>query len=359
MAKLQALMFKCQQGATDLTLQSKVGQSILIKDILIYNPASNYITCKVDKDTVGYFRVGGNLGNHLDLPIGSVNHSHGIRVAAADGALTEDHALMDAFQVSNAHISVFSDRAALTTEGNILQFGAIPKVKYQSILSYLGSKQIFKGFPVSEGETLLITGANQAGAIQLVIYELYDAGDIKNTDENGTKADSYIFLNYGRVAAAIVTGTSTIYGTVQSPAEYPDFPYGKTVPAKTKITLYGVLGTDIVDYRSAADCLNSEYLKFVKGRETLFDEDKNGILFKGITGQVDAVSVFGRGISLIGNLSSIDGKEPFMFPEPLVFSEGDELNVYITTVAGAAIAASTLAAADTEIALICKVEKVA
>jgi hypothetical protein len=359
MGKQQALMFKCQQGATDLTLQAKVGQSILVKDILVYNPASNYITCKVDKDTVGYFRVGGNLGNHLQLPIGSLKHSHGIRVAAADGALTEDHALMDAFGISNAHIAVFSDRAALTTEGDIVQFGSIPSVKYMSILSYLTSKTIFKGYPVAEGETLLITGANQAGAIQLVIYELYDAGDIKNTDENGTKSDSYIFLNYGRPSAAIVTGTSTIYNTVQSPAEFPDFPYGKTVPSKTKLTLYGVLGTDIVDYRSAADALNSEYLKFVKGRETLFDEDKNGILFKGITGTVDAASIFGRGISLIGNLSSIDIKEPFMFPEPIVFNEGDELNVYLTTVAGAAIAAASLAAADVEIALICKVEKVA
>ena len=359
MAKLQSLMFKCQQGAIDLTLQAKVGQSILVKDILIHNPVSNYITCKVDKDTVGYFRVGGNLGNHLQLPIGSVGHSHDLIVAAANGALTEDHAISDAFGISNAHLAVVSDRAALTTETNVVQFGNIPQVKFQSILSYLNTKGIFKGFPIAEGETLLITGANQVGAIQLVVYELYDAGDIKNTDENGTKADSYVFLNYGRVAAAIVTGVSTIYGTVQSPAEFPDFPYGKTVPAKTRLTLYGVLGTEIVDYRSAADSLNSEYLKFVKGRETLFDEDKNGILFKGLTGNVDGGSILGRGISFIGNLSSVNTKEPFMFPEPLVFNEGDELNVYITTVAGAVIAVATLAAADMEIALICKVEKIA
>jgi len=359
MAKQQSLMMKCQQGATDLSLQAKVGQSILVKDILIYNPASNYITVKVDKDTVGYFRVGGNLGNHLQLPMGAAGHSHDLIVAAADGALTQDHAISDAFGIANAHLAVFSDRVALTTETNVVQFGNIPLVKYQSILRYLAGKEIFKGFPISEGETLLITGANQAGAIQLVVYELYDAADILNTMENGTKSDSYIFLNYGRVAAAIVTGTSTIYGTVQSPAEFPDFPYGKTVPSKTRITLYGVLGTDIVDYRSAADSLNSEYLKFVKGRETLFDDDKNGILFKGLTGNVDGGSILGRGISLIGNLSSTNLKEPFMFPEPLVFNEGDELNVYLTTVAGAAIAAATLAAADTEIALICKVEKLA
>jgi hypothetical protein len=326
---------------------------------LIYNPASNYITVKIDKDTVGYFRVGGNLGSHLDLPKGSLKHSHDLIVAAADGALTQDHAVSDAYGISNAHLAVFSDRAALTTETNVVQFNGVPSIKYQSILSYLTDKGIFKGFPVAEGETLLITGASQAGAVQLIVYELYDAPDILNTMENGTKADSYIFLNYGRVAAAIVTGTSTIFGTVQSPAEFPDFPYGKTVPSKTRITLYGLLASDIVDYRSAADSLNSEYVKFVKGRETLFDEDKNGILCKGITGSVDAGSIIGRGLSLVGNLSSIDGKQPFIFPEPLVFNEGDELNVYLTTVAGAVIAAATFAAADTEICLICKVEKIA
>jgi hypothetical protein len=47
-----------------------------------------------------------------------------------------------------------------------------------------------------------------------------------------------------------------------------------------------------------------------------------------------------------------------MFPEPIIFNEGEELNVYLTTIAGAAVAASTLAAADTEVALISSVERV-
>lgn len=356
MAKKQSLMFKCVQGNTDLTLTAKVGESLLIKDIMIYNPVTNYVTCKVDKSTVGYFRVGGNLGNHLPLAIGSNKHSHSLVVAAADGALAQDHALSDAHGISNAHIAVFSDRAALTTETDIVQYGTIPNVRYMSLLGYLLDKGIFKGYPVSEGETFLITGAAQAGAVQLIVYEVYDAGDIKNTDDNGSKSNKYFFINYGRVAADVVTTVSTVYNTPQSPAEFPDFPFGKTVPADYRVTLYGVLGSEVVDDRSGGDCMNTEYLKLVRSRETLFDDDKNGILFKGLIGKTDGAAEFSRGVSLIGNLSDLNSKPPFMFPEPIVFNAGDELNVYISTTAGAAQNLSDLLVADLEIGLITVVE---
>jgi hypothetical protein len=188
---------------------------------------------------------------------------------------------------------------------------------------------------------------------------MYDSTDILNTMENGTKADKYMFVNYGRVAANIITTTSTIYNTPQSPAEFPDFPFGKTVPANYRITLYGVLGSDIVDDRGGGDCMNSSYLKLVRGRETLFDDDKNGILFKGLIGTTDAAAEFARGVSLIGNLSSIDNKPPFMFPEPITFNPGDELNVYLSTVAGVAQNLSDLLIADVEIGIITLVERIA
>jgi hypothetical protein len=104
--------------------------------------------------------------------------------------------------------------------------------------------------------------------------------------------------------------------------------------------------------------MNSEYLKLVRCRETLFDDDKNGILFKGLIGTTGAAAELARGVSLIGNLSSIDNKPPFMFPEPLVFNPGDELNIYITTIAGAAQNLSDLLIADLEIGLITLVEKI-
>lgn len=358
MAKRESLMVKQVYGDTAFSLEAKSDESILIKDILIYNPASNYITCKTEKTTVGYFRVGGNLGNHLPLPIGSAKHSHGIKVAAADGALAEDHALIDAFGVSNANIAVFSDVSAATVEDNVLQFGAIPGIGYKSLLKYLTVLGIFKGFPVAEGETFSVSGAKQAGALAMVLYEKYDAGDIKSTDENGSAAGSYFFVNYGRTAAVITTSTSTAYDMTQSPAEFPDFPYGKTVPAKSKITLFGCCASDIVNDLGSNDTMNSDYLKFIRERVTLFDDDRNGLFMKGIIGTTDASAQIARGLSLVGNLSDVDIKPPFMFPDPLVFSEGEELNVYLTTTAGSSQASSDLAVADTEIGLIEKVEKV-
>jgi hypothetical protein len=119
-----------------------------------------------------------------------------------------------------------------------------------------------------------------------------------------------------------------------------------------------VLASDIVDYRSAADYVASAYLKLFRERVILFDDDKNGILLRGITGNVNSASIVALGIGLIGNFSSVSLKPPFMFPEPIVFNEGEELNVYLTTIAGAAVAASTLAVADTEVALISSVERV-
>lgn len=357
MAKKETLMLKQVLGATDLSIQAKSGESLLIKDILIYNPASSYITCKTEKTTVGYFRVGGNLGNHLPLPIGSVYHSHGIKVAAADGSLSQDHALTDAFGVSNAHIGVFSDRSGVTDETNIVQFGAVPNVHYQTLLGMLGKLGIFKGFPVAEGETFLVTGASGSGAVQIVLYEKYDATDILADMENGSKSKTYMFINYGRPSAVITTTTSTAYDVSTNPAEFPDFPFGKTVPAKTKMTLYGILASDIVDDRSGNDCMNSEYIKLIRERVTLFDDDKNGLLLRGLIGNTDASAQIGRGISLVGNMSTVDMKPAFMFPEPILFNDGEELNIYLTTTAGASQSASDLAVADVEIGLIARVER--
>jgi len=357
MAKRQPLMFKQVVGNTNLSLQAKAGESLLIKDILIQTPVSSYATLWVDKDTVGYFRVGGNAGNHLPLLKGSANHAHSLIVAAADGALAQDHALSDAHGISNAHIAVFSDRAALTTETDIVQYGAIPNCNYQSLLGHLNKSGIFKGYPVGEGETFLITGVAQATSIQIVIYEVYDAADMPSTVENGGKANKYMFVNYGRQAAALVAAGDGLYSVSQTPAQFPNFPYGEKVPAKHKITIHGILISDIVDYRSAADYMATRYIKLLRGRETLFDDDKNGILLYGLIGTVNAAAEIARGVSLIGNLTDLDIKPPFMFPVPLEFSEGEELNVYLTVAAGAAVAASTIPVVESEIGLIMTVEK--
>lgn len=359
MALREKFMVKQTYAAADLTLEADAGKSLLVRDIICMNPVADYLTVTIEKDTVGYFRVGGNLGNHLNLGMGSVNHSHGLTVAAADGALTEDHALSNAYDIANANLAVFSDLSALTTVEDMVGFGAVPNGGYQTILSLLSKLGLFRGFPIGEGQTMTLTGVNQAGCLQLIIYEEHDAGDILPSMPNGTEATEYEFLNYGRVAANIVTSTSTIYSTSQSPAQFPDFPFGKDVPAGYRIDLMGILASDIVDDRGSDDCMNSDYLKFIKERTTLFDKDKNGLFLKGIIGTTDADQVVARGYSVIGNYSDVDQKPPMLFDPPIAFNAGEELGVYLTTTAGASQSASDLVVADVEVCLIERVVKVA
>lgn len=356
MALLNKFMVKQVYGSTDLTLEAKPGKSILVKDIYIFNPVTSYLTIKIALSTVGYYRVGGNLGNHLPLPIGSLKHSHDLILGTEATAET-----LKTYPINNAlGVAAAINYNTLTgkegTHPNLLQYGSIPQNYYQTILSLLAAKGLFNGYPIAEGQTMAFSGVAQSGALQVVIYEEYEGGDIKATDPCGSDADEYVFINYGRIAAAATTVGDKQYSVIQSPAEFPDFPFGKTVDAKTQIELFGMLLSDAVDYRSATDYVVTQYLKMFRGKTILFDADKNGLLVMGITGTVDAATQIARGLSLIGNFSDVDGKPPLFFDPPLVFTPGEELGVYLTVAVGASVSASSLAAADTEIGLIERVK---
>ncbi|GAI77704.1 unnamed protein product, partial [marine sediment metagenome] len=136
--------FKTQLGNVDLELEAKTGQGLIIKNIQIFSPLTNYITCSISKTTVGYFRVGGVLGSHLSFHIGSVYEPF---------------------------FDTFTGRINQTT-----------------LLEYLTKLGLFTGYPVASGEKFLITGAKQDGAIQCVEYEIWEAADITPEMENGSKS---------------------------------------------------------------------------------------------------------------------------------------------------------------------------
>lgn len=359
MGLLNPFMVKQEYTAADLTLEAKAGKSLLVLDIRIVNPVANYATIKIGKTTVGYFRTGGKLGNHLGLGKGTAGHSHslilGTEVAAA---ADKTYPVTDGMGVALAH-KYGSITGMAGTIANYLQIADIANPAYETILSLLRRQGIFTGYPIAEGETFTISGVNQAGCLQQVIYAEFDAGDNLPTHPNGSESDEYLLLNYGRVAAAITTSVDTIFDTRQTPAEFPNFPFAKDVPAKTEIDVIGILASDIVDDRSGTDDMSSSYIKLIRQRETLFDDDKNGLFMRGVIGVTDAAAVIGRGISMLGNFSDKDQRPPLILDPVLTFVGGEELGVYLTTVAGAGRAASTLSAADTEICLIEKIRKVA
>ena len=274
MARKNANMLHNVDGNTQATLQAKTGESIMVKSVKIFNPATNYATLSIEKTTVGFFRVGGVLGNHLNYPSGGILNA-------------------------------------------------------LNLLDYLFLNEIFKGYPVAEGETFKIDNVHQAGSRVTIIYDLYDAGDIVSTEENGSRATDYFYMNYGNLGGAITTAGEKLLTTTLNPSEFTSFPFDDDVPAKQSIQLFGITASEHgCGAAGPTDNLGSTYLKFVKERTVLFDEEKNGIiLYKDASALVaDAI---GGGQSLIGNNSDTDPRRLYMLDEPMTFQSGEELNIYI------------------------------
>ena len=180
--------FKTVEGNTDLEIEAKTGQGLVIKNIMIYDPTLDYITVSISKTTVGYFRVGGDLGSHLAFHVGA-----------------------------KIYTSVYD------TIGHINQ---------KTLLSLLFNLGLFKGYPVASGESFLITGAKKTTSIQCIEYDIWDAADITPEMENGSKSTSFLYINYGHSGGNINEATDVLLDTTNNPAEFPDFPFGKIVPAQ-------------------------------------------------------------------------------------------------------------------------------
>lgn len=296
-------------------LEADPGQSFLVKDIMIGGNDCLYADITIDKAMVGRFRTAKTLGSHLSFPYGMCT------------PLDEP--------------AIFKLRPTKT------------------ILEYLGDKDIFKGFPIAEGQKMVISPLTSGTKLKdvSIIYEEYEGGDITSEMENGSESAEYLIINYGDAGGAISAVGTHLINTQNSPTEFPQFPFAKVVPAKTEIDVIGILASDAFDDADATNKSYTTYLKLVKERTVLFDDDRNGLLFKGGDARVqDNVTHYGLGNSKIGNYSDVDIKRPFMFPKPITFGAGEELNIY-TTVAHYGTGGA-LVQADSEIGLIMKIRRV-
>jgi len=292
---------KWTSGATKLELEADTGEAFMVKDILVEGASGNYTTVTIDKTTVGYFRTDtGNLGNHL-------------------------------------------------------HFGLEDSEK-KTLLGFLMDKGIFKGYPVAEGQTFIVNpGSSMAIGI---LYDIYEPGDISPDMENGSEAKEYMLINYGRKASTgnLADGDNE-YAYSKLPSEFPDFPFGKDVPAKTTIDIFGILASDVGKTSSSGSNEQAtQYLKLIKEREVLFDEDKRGLMLLATAPASDATNI-GKGKSVIGNYSDVDRRLPLLFATPLSFGAGEELTVVMNTSRTAGSANITVA--EGEIAMIEKIIRAA
>lgn len=346
-------------GNTDLELTAGPGESFLVKDILTHYCAESYCTITIDKATVGYFRQSSKLGAHIFRLNGWQRHAHRIRVDAGSDYGTDANYPIRRADGTDSKACLGGKAAEIGGDTYDIEEAMNMKgeKRDETLLTYLKKLGIWTGFPVGEGETLKITGVAATNAKQVLVYEIHDAGDMNPDSPNGSKAKEYVFLNYGNCGASINTNGDSLFNTSQSPAAFPSFPFGAVVPANHEIEILGICGSPFAPSENDnTNYIYTRYLKLVKDREVLFDEDRNGIIFDNrqldLTDRVDSVA---QGFSLIGNKSEYDAQEPLMFDPPLKFVAGDELSIYVTTVAAGT--GQDIATDEHEIALIERVRR--
>lgn len=329
MGLLSKRNFKTVLGTADLTLTAKTGESLLITDVRIFEDTAVYTNFLIERTSVGFFRVASLLGNHLHFLPGRAAHSHNMTMGATAAAAAGNGALAEnagGTELANIRIS---ESAADDVIVRPMNYTHIPSSGQDSVLAYLKKRGLFQGYPIAEGETFTVELCTAAAAVKVVEYEIHDVGDFVNTMDNGSKSDSYMYVSYGDSGGNIQAAADNLLNESNNPAEYPDFPYGAVVPSGTKIELIGILASDVAPaLNAAAACTYTEYLKFMQGREVLFDEDHNGLLYYApFADSIANSNMIAEGYSVGGNFTQCDCKEPHIFDPPIVFNEGEELSL--------------------------------
>jgi len=280
MALRQANMIKRITASGGGDLEARAGESLKVKRIEVV-PSENdtYITVSVDRVTVAFYRVQGKAGNHLGT-------------------------LHDAY-----------------LKGNLMEF--------------LAKRGVNVSIPVAEGQTLSVSRYAETGNVMLV-YDRYESGDVKSSDPNGSDAKEYTFIQYAEIGATPAAAGDFLVDTSLTPSEFPNFPCAAVVPANHNIEMLGIAGSPCIDAAAGPDSFATTFLKLLRDREVLFDVDRNGIPFDAQDEEAVADSYLAR-FSLIGpgtetllDSPTITSGDPLMFDPPLLFTSGQELNVYLS-----------------------------
>lgn len=273
MALKNKLMVKADLGTADFTLKADEGESFLVKDVLFADSASEFSEILVDR-----------------MSILAITTKHGQQ---------------------NQNWFHFAD------------------IDRKGILQILADAGLWTGIPVASGQTLTVKTNYDSNKRCMVFYEIHDEGDITAEMENGTKGKEYLFINYGTNATAITDAT---YGDLDKPilpSEYMNFPYGDAVPSGHEVDLIAVMTNR--KNRAISANLGLPWTKLIRGREVMFDPDRQGI-YTG-SGQ----SLWGWGGRMFVSQQPIR-----LLPEPLTFKAGEELTIQQYNDSGGTLAIDAL-----------------
>lgn len=290
-------------------LEARAGESLLIRRIETYQTdpfgesGDTDIILKTDRVTTGVYRIWGKTGNHIET------------------VRTAQHKF--------------------------------------NIMEFLEKRGVNVALPVAEGQVFSWSTTAEVRAI-VIMFDRYAAGDMVKSAPNGSESKEYVFMQYMNVGTGLDAAGDALFNLSLSPAEFPDFPCGKVVPARHKISVLGLVGCPWCDGAVGVQGFYTTHIKLVKEREVLFDIDRNGIPFHSYSTNSVALlraagySLIGSGQYTLGGGHGGQG-DPLMFEPPLDFASGEELNIYAKCTAYGAAPVWTSTAPD--LAAILKVVK--
>ena len=277
MAMIESLMVKNFSGVSSVSLTPPSGKSLRVRDIVFAGLTDNVII-KIEKTYVGFIAKGQNV---------KINPT--------------DTIVLSQFE-----------------QGYYMGSG-------KTLMRKLQEAGLPMTYPVAEGETFILEA--ESGTINgYIVYEIYDAGDVKNTEVNGSASDHYIFINYGRPASSITPPGYADIDYPIPPTPFPDFPFGAAVPAGKKILFHTLLinAWSYNSYTGSADHISDvQYIKLIKDTKSLFDRDMLGFIvypFTADAGSANVLSSPNSSIMPFGYISDSQGLR--MFATPLEFDEG-------------------------------------
>ena len=294
-------------GLSTYDLKADSGESFMIRKVTCFAPSEDsYITFRVDRKTVGVYRIKGKSGNHLG------------------------HA----------------------------QTGWLHK----NLMEFLEKRDINVSIPVAEGQTFTYN-ISAGNAHVCTYYDVYDAGDIRADMPNGSESKEYTFVQYLNAGTYPTASGDVLLNVSLSPSEFLDFPCGEVVPPRHKIDVLGLVGSPVGDDTDSANYIVTDFCKLVKEREVLFDQRRRGFLFTGLRG-TDNGTRWNNTFSPIGPCVPVQTvlydqndpqpsyQDPLIFEEPIHMLSGEQLNIYITV---RLVGSHTLTAGAIDLAAILRV----
>jgi len=266
-----------------------------------------------------------------------------VAVATGTSALTLDAQANESYRVKRityyATSALAEDFDVSVDRTRVLQFTAPsgwnlarshPQGNIESLTDRLWGIGMHPIIPVARGQTLDLTAPGSGNFVE-VVYDRFDADDVRPDEMNGSESSTYKLFQVISNSSAVGSGGDVRLDQSDLDDIFPAFPGGEIVPARTTMQLLALFGAPVArGDGSGSHTQHTTRLKFLKDRKELFDQSLAGTLFTGDE------SVTGSSVTYAADASRLDvardGQQHRIVPfdTPLEFPAGEEVNVKAT-----------------------------